>query len=45
VRKSLEKAGMCPEQTDEAARRVAAEAARWTRDGRGIMLSRRRWRR
>jgi hypothetical protein len=45
VRQSLEKAGMRPEQADEAARRVAAEAARWTHDGRGIVWRRRQWRR
>lgn len=45
VRMSLEKAGMSPDEAEEAARRVAAEAARWTRDGRGIVLRRRQWRR
>lgn len=43
VQKSLGRAGVSPEEGQQAARRVAAEAARWQPDGRGISVRRARW--
>jgi SOS-response transcriptional repressor LexA len=40
---SLLKTGMDREEAQEVARRVAAEAARWQPDGRGISFRRCRW--
>ncbi len=43
VQKALARAGASPEESQQAARRVAAEAARWQPDGRGISVRRWRW--
>jgi len=43
VRASLLKAGLADDQAEEAARRVAAEVARWQPDGRGTVVARRQW--
>lgn len=43
VQASLVKAGLGREQAEDAARRVAAEAARWQADGRGTFVRRRQW--
>lgn len=45
VQKSLARVGVSPEEAQHAARRVAAEAARWQPDGHGISVRRWRWRR
>jgi hypothetical protein len=43
VHESLRKAGMGGDEAAEAARRVAAEAARWEPGGQGITVRRRGW--
>lgn len=43
LRAVLVKAGLADVQAVEVARRVAAEAARWQPDGRGIHVQRRQW--
>ena len=43
VQASLAKAGLGREDAQDAARRVAAEAARWQADGRGTFVRRRQW--
>ena len=45
VEASLVKAGLGREEAQEAANRLAAEAARWQADGRGTFVRRRVWRR
>ena len=45
VEKSLARVGASPEEGQQALRRVAAEAARWHPDGRGVSPRRRRWER
>jgi repressor LexA len=43
LRLVLVKSGLADDQAIEVARRVAAEAARWQVDGRGVQVRRRRW--
>ena len=43
VRKSLLKLGLGEADSLEVCRRIAAEAARWSRDGQGTIVRQRTW--